>query len=111
MARKASAKFGSFGALRVVETWGNDIQDGKITDFRRAVLAKEGENVVFSWIEWPSKAVRDEAWPKMMADPDMQPDHGNMLFDGLRMFWGGFDVLVDSVAQETSNAPELEGAR
>jgi uncharacterized protein YbaA (DUF1428 family) len=98
MARKAATKFEEHGATRVVEAWGNDIPDGKVTDFRRAVQAADGENVVFSWIEWPSKAVRDEAWPKIMADPDMQPDHANMPFDGKRMFWGGFDVLLDTKA-------------
>jgi uncharacterized protein YbaA (DUF1428 family) len=98
MAQKAAAKFSEYGALRVVEAWGDDVPDGKVTDFRRAVQAKEGENVVFSWIEWPDKATRDAGWPKLMEDPDMQPDHANMPFDGQRMFWGGFDVLLDSNA-------------
>ena len=100
MAQKASAKFAEYGALRVVEAWGDDVPDGKVTDFRRAVKAEDGENVVFSWIEWPDKATRDAAWPKMMEDPDMQPDHGNMPFDGKRMFWGGFDIIVDKTARE-----------
>ena len=70
--------------------------EGKVTDFRRAVKAEEGETVGFSWIEWPSKAVRDEAWPKIMADPDMQgPDKDKMPFDGKRMFWGGFAPVID----------------
>ena len=102
MAEKAAAKFEEYGARRVVEAWGDDIPDGTLTDFRRAVQAKDGENVVFSWIEWPSKATRDESWAKIMADPDMQPDHANMPFDGKRMFWGGFDVLLDSA--ENANA-------
>ncbi|HWH18157.1 MAG TPA: DUF1428 domain-containing protein, partial [Allosphingosinicella sp.] len=88
-----------YGALRIVETWGDDIPDGKLTDFRRAVKAEEGENVVFSWIEWSDRAARDEAWPKIMADPDMHPDHGNMPFDGKRMFWGGFDMLLDTAGE------------
>jgi uncharacterized protein YbaA (DUF1428 family) len=108
MAQKAAAKFGECGAARIVEAWGSDIPDGKLTDFRRAVQSKEGENVVFSFIEWPDKAARDEAWPKLMADPDMQPDHGNMPFDGQRMFWGGFDVLVDTKADAGAAAPERE---
>jgi uncharacterized protein YbaA (DUF1428 family) len=98
MAQKAAAHFSQYGALRVVEAWGDDVPDGKVTDFRRAVQAKDGENVVFSWIEWPDKATRDAAWPKMMEDPDMQPDHANMPFDGKRLFWGGFEVLLDSAA-------------
>ena len=98
MAQKAAAHFDQYGALRVVEAWGDDIPDGKQTEFRRAVQAKDGENVVFSWIEWPDKAARNAAWPKLMEDPDMQPDHGNMPFDGKRMFWGGFDVILDERA-------------
>ena len=98
LARKAAAKFGDYGASRIVEAWGDDIPDGTVTDFRRSVKAQEGENVVFSWIEWSDKAARDAAWPKLMEDPDMQPDHGNMPFDGKRMFWGGFEIILDKVA-------------
>ncbi|MBV9881720.1 MAG: DUF1428 domain-containing protein [Sphingomonadaceae bacterium] len=96
MAEKAAAIFREYGAVRVVEGWGDDVPDGKVTDYRRAVKAEDGENVVYSWIEWPSRAVRDEAWAKVMADPRMQPDHANMPFDGKRMFWGGFVPLIDS---------------
>ena len=71
--------FREYGALRVVEGWGDDVPDGKITDFRRAVEAREGEPVVFSWIEWPSKQVRGEAWPELMTDPRMQPDKESAL--------------------------------
>jgi uncharacterized protein YbaA (DUF1428 family) len=98
LAQKAAGDFEKYGALRVVEAWGDDIQDGKQTDFRRAVQAKDGETVVFSWIEWPDKATRDAGWAKMMEDPGMQPDHDNMPFDGKRMFWGGFDVVLDRKA-------------
>jgi uncharacterized protein YbaA (DUF1428 family) len=96
LARKASAQFEEHGALRLVEAWGDDLPDGKVTDFRRSVQVQDGENVVFSWIEWPDKETRDAAWPKMMADPAVQPDHDNMPFDGKRMFWGGFDVILDT---------------
>ena len=108
LARKAAAKFREYGATRVVEAWGDDIPDGKQTDFRRAVQAKEGENVVFSWIEWPDKAARDAAWPKLMADPDMQPDHANMPFDGMRMFWGGFETLLDTRAGANAEPAQRE---
>ncbi|HLL31967.1 MAG TPA: DUF1428 domain-containing protein [Allosphingosinicella sp.] len=102
LARKAAANFTKYGALRVVEAWGDDVRDGKVTDFRKAVQAREGENVVFSWIEWPDKAARDEGWSKIMADPEMQPDHDNMPFDGKRMFWGGFETIVDSAKREVA---------
>ena len=95
MAQKAAAVFKEYGAVRVVEGWGDDVPDGQVTDFRRAVKAEDGETIVYSWIEWPSKAARDEAWAKVMADPRMQPDHENMPFDGKRMFWGGFAPIID----------------
>jgi uncharacterized protein YbaA (DUF1428 family) len=96
MAAKAADVFKEYGAVRVVEAWGDDVPDGKVTDFRRAVKAEDGETVVYSFIEWPSKAARDEAWAKVMADPRMQPDKENMPFDGKRMFWGGFQPIIDT---------------
>lgn len=94
MAAKAAPIFQEYGAVRVVEGWGNDIPDGKVTDYKRAVKAKDDENVVFSFVEWPDKATRDAGWEKIMADERMQPD-GDMPFDGQRMFWGGFTPIVD----------------
>jgi uncharacterized protein YbaA (DUF1428 family) len=88
--------FKQFGVKRLVEAWGDDVPDGKVTDFRRAVKAKEGENVVFSFVEWPDKATRDAAWPKIMEDKRMQPDRDRMPFDGQRMFWGGFRPILDA---------------
>jgi uncharacterized protein YbaA (DUF1428 family) len=95
MAQKAASVFREYGATRVVEAWGDDVPEGKVTDYRRAVKAEDGESVVFSWVEWPSKRARDEAWPKLMEDERMKPDFANMPFDGKRMFWGGFSTLVD----------------
>lgn len=94
VAQKAAEVFLEHGALRVVEAWGDDVPDGKVTDFRRAALAGDGEGVVFSWIEWPSKEARDQAWPKLMEDKRMMPD-GGMPFDGKRMVYGGFETLLD----------------
>ena len=77
-----------FGATRQVEAWGDDIPDGKLTDFKRAVQAKDNETVVFSWVEWPDKATRDAAMEKFRNDPRMVPH--DMPFDGKRMIFGGF---------------------
>jgi uncharacterized protein YbaA (DUF1428 family) len=96
MAAKAAPIFREHGATRVVEAWGDDVREGKVTDFRRAVKAKEGENVVFSWVEWPSKEARVAGWEKVMADERMKPDFDNMPFDGQRMFWGGFAPILDA---------------
>ena len=94
MAAKAAPIFHEHGATRVVECWGDDVPDGKVTDFRGAVKAEEGENVVFSWIEWPSKEARDAGMAKVMTDERMQPD-GAMPFDGKRMIYGGFAPMLD----------------
>jgi uncharacterized protein YbaA (DUF1428 family) len=98
MAANAASLFIEHGATRVVEAMGDDLKHGQVTDFYRAVKAEEGENVVFSWVEWPSRAARVAGWEKVMGDPRMQPV-GEMPFDGKRMFWGGFDILLDSAAQ------------
>lgn len=97
--RETAAKFATlfreYGATRIVECWGDDLPEGKVTDFRRSVKAEPGENVVFSWIVWPSKAVRDAGHKKMMEDPRMKMA-GDMPFDGKRMIFGGFELLLDS---------------
>ena len=95
VAEKMAAVLRDHGALRIVECWGDDVPDGKLTDFRRAVQAEADETVVFSWIEWPSKAARDAARPKMMADPRMAGMGDEGTFDGKRLIYGGFQVLID----------------
>ena len=87
LASEMAARFGEFGALRTVEAWGDDVPDGKVTDFRRAVKAKPDEAVLFSWVEWPSKEDRDAAWKRFMEN---NPMRGEPPFDGQRMIYGGF---------------------
>lgn len=94
-ARQGDALFIEFGALRVVECWGEDVPPGQQTDFFRAVQAREDETVVFSWIEWPDKATRDAGMQKMMDDPRMDPANNPMPFDGKRMIYGGFAPILD----------------
>jgi uncharacterized protein YbaA (DUF1428 family) len=94
-AAKMAMLFREYGATRVLDGWGDDVPDGKVTDFRRAVKARDGETVVYGWVEWPSKAARDAAWSKMMADPRMQPGHEKPPFDGQRMIYGGFAPILD----------------
>lgn len=92
--RQVDALFVEHGATRVVDAWGDDLLDGKLTDFKRAAHLQAGETVVFGWIEWPSKHVRDAAWGALMSDARMaalqQP------FDGKRMMFGGFVPIVDA---------------
>ena len=82
-----------FGVTRVVETWQDDVSPGQVTDFFGAVKAKENEQIVFSWFEWPSKEVRDEGVKKMMADERMK--NMEMPFDASRVIYGGFQPVLD----------------
>ena len=93
--RRGAPLFKEFGATRMVECWGDDVPDGKLTDFRGAVKAKDDEVVVFSWIEYPSKEVRDAANQKIMTDPRMKAMGEQMPFDGKRMIFGGFAPILD----------------
>ena len=94
-AKRGDSVFIEHGANRVLECWDHDVRDGKLTDFRRSVQAKEGEAVVFSWIEWPSKATRDTAMAKVMNDPRLNPQNNPMPFDGKRMIFGGFAPVLE----------------
>ena len=102
LASKASGIFREHGALRDIEAVGDDVPEGKVTDFFRAVKAEPGEKVFFSFLEWPDKATRDEGWKKVMEDERMKPE-GDMPFNGQRMFWGGFDPVFDTAK---AKAPE-----
>jgi uncharacterized protein YbaA (DUF1428 family) len=99
LASKMAKVFRQNGASRVVEAFSNDVPKGEVTDFYRAVKAEDGEGVVFSFIEWPDKQTRDEAWNKIMADESLRPQ-GEMPFDGKRMFWGGFEKILDTALGE-----------
>ena len=94
-ARMFDAIIIEYGATRVVECWGDDVPDGKQTDFRRAVQAKEGETVAFSWIEWPDKATRDAGMAAFMKDPRLTANDTPMPYDGMRMIYGGFAPVVE----------------
>ena len=96
LAQKMSAVFIDSGATRVVETWGDDVPDGKVTDYARAAHKKDDENIVYSWVEWPSKEARTKGWEKMMADERMKPDGSDTPFDGTRMIYGGFAPIVEA---------------
>ena len=89
----AAAVFKQHGALRVVECWGDDVPDGKLTSFPMAVQRKDDETVVFAWIAWPSRAARDAGMKAVMDDARMQGMA--MPFDGKRVIYGGFEVLLN----------------
>jgi uncharacterized protein YbaA (DUF1428 family) len=94
-AAKAAVVFKEHGALSVVECWGDDVPEGKVTSFPMAVKCKPDETVVFAWVSWPSREVRDAGMKKMSEDPRMHPDSNPMPFDGQRMIYGGFEVILN----------------
>ncbi len=95
VALDASKVFKDHGALKVVEAWGDDVPEGKLTSFPLAVKLEPNETVVFSWIVWPDRATRDKGMKKSEDDPRMQMAPDAMPFDGKRMIFGGFETLID----------------
>lgn len=95
IAEAAATVFKDHGATRVVECWGDDVPEGKVTSFPMAVKRGDDETVVFSWIEWPSREARDVGMKASMEDPRMSHDVNDMPFDGQRMIFGGFRPIVD----------------
>jgi uncharacterized protein YbaA (DUF1428 family) len=94
IAAKQAAVLREHGATRVVNAWGDDIPDGKITDYRGAVKAKSEETVVYTWVEWPSKDVRDAGWRKVFVDARMRLD--NLPYDHTRRVHGGFAPVLEA---------------
>lgn len=84
------------GALKAVDSWAENIEDGKVTDFKRAVEAENGEAVAFGYVEWPSKQAFDEGSLAMRADNRMPQPGSEMPLDGKRLIYGGFEVLLDT---------------
>ena len=96
LAEESAAVFKDHGALSVVENWADDVPIGEITSLPRAVKCEEGEDVVFSWIVWPSREARDAGNKAAMGDPRLQDwDPSLMPFDGKRMIFGGFTTIVE----------------
>lgn len=95
-AEKAAVVFKDHGALKLVECWGDDVPEGVVTSFPMAVKRQPDETVVFAWITWPSKEVRDAGMQKVMEDPRLHGSAESMPFDGKRMIYGGFQMIVDA---------------
>ncbi|MBU2893704.1 DUF1428 domain-containing protein [Colwellia sp. D2M02] len=93
-AKLSAVVFKEHGALKIMETWGDDVPDGELTSFPLAVQKKDDETVVFSWVTWPSKEARNVGWQAIMEDPRMHPDNNPMPFDGKRLIYGGFETLI-----------------
>lgn len=115
-ANDAAPLLREFGVRRMVETWGDDVPEGKVTDFKGAVDADMDEAVVVSWFEYPSKAVRDATNQKMMSDPRIREIGASAPFDGKRMIFGGFEAIVEDGAShggymDSFVVPVLPGKR
>jgi uncharacterized protein YbaA (DUF1428 family) len=95
IAREAALVWREYGALHVVETVADDVSYGKFTSFPRAVQASEDETVIFSWIAYESREVRDDVNAKVMADPRIKDHMKDVPFDPTRMVFGGFRTIVE----------------
>jgi len=93
-AKLMATVFKEHGALEVCENWADDVPEGEVTSFSTAVDKKSHEDVVFSWVVWPSKTTRDEGWKAVMEDPRMDPASNPMPFDGKRLIYGGFSTII-----------------
>jgi uncharacterized protein YbaA (DUF1428 family) len=98
LARLAGKVWREHGALQYIECVEDDVKPGKLTSFPQAVKLKPGEVVVFSWIVYRSRRHRDSVNAKVMKDPRLEPmmDPKAMPFDSRRMFWGGFQPIVEA---------------
>jgi len=96
LAQKAAKVFKREGALSVVECWGEDVPEGKLTSFPLAVKCEADETVVFSWVRWPSKEAKEKGMKAFMEDPICDQSVNPCPFDGKRMIYGSFDVIVDA---------------
>lgn len=96
MAKKAGKVWREHGALEYKEWISDDVKVGKLTSFPRSVKLKPGETVVFSWIVYKSRAHRDRVNAKVMKDPRLAEmmDPKAMPFDGKRLIYGGFKILI-----------------
>lgn len=95
VARTVGKVFREYGATRVVECWGDEVPEGKITSFPMSVKCEPGETVVFSWLEFPDKDTHDACMKAIESDPRMKPPESSDISDPARMIFGGFSVILD----------------
>ena len=88
-AEMSAALLKEYGCLEIVESWEDNVPDGRQRDFRRAVDAKEGEKIVFAWQVWPDKASLAAAEAKLQDDPRFDVS-GEIPFDAKRLIYGCF---------------------
>ena len=91
-AENSAALFREYGCVEIVDCWEDNVPVGKYTDFRRAVDAKDGEKIVFSWQVWPDKATLDAAEARMHEDPRFEPS-SEIPFGPKRLILGCFQPI------------------
>ena len=97
LAKKAGKIWKEYGALEFRECVADDVKKGKWTSFPRSVKLKPSETVFFSWIVYKSRKHRDQINAKVMKDKRLAGmGMKDMPFDGKRMIFGGFKVMVDA---------------
>ena len=97
MAERAGKIWMEHGALQYWECSGDDVKPGKVTSFPQSVQLKDDEVVIFAWVVYESREERDRINAKVMEDPRLKDmmDPKKLPFDGMRMFWGGFNTIVE----------------
>ncbi|MEO0982812.1 MAG: DUF1428 domain-containing protein [Pseudomonadota bacterium] len=95
IAAEMAAVFKKHGAAHVMECWGEDVPDGKITSFPKGLKLKADETVVLSLVIWPSKTAADAGMKAVMEDASMGPHSSAALFDRTRTIFGAFDPIVE----------------
>ena len=97
MSERCAEVWMEYGALQYRECRGDDVKPGNLTSFPQSVQLKDDEVVVFSWIVYRNREERDRINEKVMADPRLKDmmDPAHLPFDGKRMFWGGFETIVE----------------
>jgi len=108
-AEKSAQLLRELGCLEIVESWEDNVPDGQSTDFRRAVDAKPGEKIVFSWQIWPDRASVDTA-EAQMRDDDRFDVPGDIPFDSRRLILGGFEPICTMGRKETGSAAAGESS-
>lgn len=94
ISRVAGEVWKSYGAIDYVECVADDVPYGELTSFPRAVMCKDDEVVVFSWITYESREKRDDVNAKVMADDRLKCTMESIPFDSKRMIFGGFKTLL-----------------
>jgi uncharacterized protein YbaA (DUF1428 family) len=96
MARKADKIWREHGALDYKECAGDDLKVKWGLTFPKGIRIKKGETVIFSYIQFKSRAHRDRVNARVMKDPRLAAmmDETDVPFNPKRMLYGGFTVMV-----------------